>query len=266
MKKKIIPLFSVLVLFAFMMHNFFAVKSNVYASSADTEKGVLYLDELSLQSVKDAEASIKKVQDEYNSAIITAQTKKGVEKSLKLIKSGKMTYKKAFRNVYFAGDSLIAGLETYDILNKKKIYSKVSASLYHLEENLPKIINKSPKILILHYGINMLATEDMYLNNYINMYKRLIKELKKGTPDTRIIVSLIFPVDRKLAKAERFGRIKAYNKALVKMCKELKVETLDSSSVLSAHPECYGSDGIHQSKSFYSKYWLSFIMKEKGIY
>ena len=135
-----------------------------------------------------------------------------------------------------------------------------------MEDNIAKIVKKNPKVLILHYGINMLATEKMYLNNYTNMYTRLIKKIKKELPDTRIIVSLIFPVDRSVAKAERFGRIPKYNKALIKMCRELKVEYLDSSSVLNAHKECYGPDGIHQAKAFYEKYWLRFIMEEKGIY
>lgn len=266
MKKKIISLLSVLLLCAFLAHNFSAVRSNTYASYANTQEGILYLEELSSRSVKDAESSIKAFQDKYNSAVISSQTKKAVEKSLSLIKKGEKTYKNVFRNVYFAGDSLIAGLESYDILNKKKIYAQVSASLYHLEENLPKITSKNPKVLILHYGINMIATEKVYLNSFIAMYTRLIKDIQEKSPETRIIVSLIFPVDRSVAKAERFGKINSYNKALKKMCNSLSIEYLDSSSVLKAHPECYGSDGIHQSKVFYSKYWLSFIMKEKGIY
>ena len=93
---------------------------------------------------------------------------------------------------------------------------------------------------------------------------KLITRISTGA--AIIIVSLIFPVDRSVAKAERFGRIPKYNKALVKMCRELKVEYLDSASVLKAHKECYGSDGIHQLRPFYEKHWLRFIMEEKGIY
>lgn len=266
MKKKIISLISVLLICVFILQNFMLVRGNTYVASGDTEKGIEYLDKLSLQSVDKALSDIKRVQDEYNSKIQTEQVKKKVEESLRLIKKGKKTYKKVFRNVVFAGDSLMAGLEAYDILNKKKIVSQVSASLYHLEDNLTKIIKKNPKVLILHYGINMLDTENIYLVNYINMYTRLIKKLKKELPDTRIIVSLIFPVDRSVAKAARFGRIPKYNKALKKMCRELKIEYLDSSPVLKAHKECYGSDGIHQLRDFYGKYWLKFIMEEKGIY
>jgi hypothetical protein len=59
--------------------------------------------------------------------------------------------------------------------------------------------------------------------------------------------------------------IDTYNKNLIAMCNQLGIEYMDSSSVLRAHPECYGGDGIHLSKAFYDKYWLRFIIKEMGI-
>ena len=84
-------------------------------------------------------------------------------------------------------------------------------------------------------------------------------------PDTRIIISGLFPVDREVAKAKRFAKVGEYNNSLKEMCKKLKVEFMDSSSVLKEHPECYGGDGIHLSKAFYEKYWLRFIIKEMEI-
>ena len=61
------------------------------------------------------------------------------------------------------------------------------------------------------------------------------------------------------------GDIDKYNDALIKMCEELGVEYLDSSEVLLAHSECYGYDGIHLSRKFYSDYWLRFVVENKGI-
>ena len=120
-------------------------------------------------------------------------------------------------------------------------------------------------MLIIHYGINMISGNQQSLDSFIKTYTGHIKTLKKQLPDTRIIISLLFPVKRSVAKAPRFAYVDKYNKALIKMCKALKVEYLDSSSVLKAHPECYGGDGIHLSKVFYAQYWLKFIIKEKGI-
>lgn len=264
--KKVLSIILILITVSLMGVNGLSVKDNRYTEPADTQKGIEFLDKLSSQSIEEAEKSIKKIEDEYNAVYLAAQTEKNVKKSIRRLNAGKTTLRKIFKNVTFAGDSLMAGLEAYDILNSKRIFAQVSASLYHLEENIPLIVKQNPKILVLHYGINMIATDEVYLDIFVKMYTRLIKDLKKQLPDTRIIVSLIFPVDRKIAKAARFGRISAYNKATIKMCKKLKVEYINSSSVLNAHPECYGSDGIHQSQAFYEKHWLKFLMREKGIY
>ena len=181
------------------------------------------------------------------------------------IDSGKTTYRKVFQDVYIVGDSLMNGLEAYNILNSNHLVTQVSASLYHLDGNLNKIIRMNPPVLILHYGVNMISSDRKYLNNYISMYTSLITKLQNALPDTRIIISGIFPVNRNIARANRFGMIDEYNQNLIVMCNNLGIEYMDSSSVLKAHPECYGGDGIHLSKAFYEKYWLRFIIKEMGI-
>jgi hypothetical protein len=111
----------------------------------------------------------------------------------------------------------------------------------------------------------MVGPEKYHVDKYINTYTKHIKTLKKSLPDTRIIISLLFPVKKNVARAVFVNNVGKYNLALKKMCKSLKVEYLDSSPVLKAHPECYGGDGIHLSRAFYSQYWLKFIIKEKGI-
>ncbi len=191
--------------------------------------------------------------------------KKKTEELLKNIKKGKISYRKALKNVYIVGDSLMNGLEAYDILNSNHLITQVSASLYHLSDNVDKIVKMNPPILLLHYGINMISTSDDLKDNYISMYTKLIKKLKKKLPDTRIIVSGIFPVDREKATAKRFGRVDAYNKALKGMCKKLDVDFLDNKPLLKKHNDCYGSDGIHFSKKFYEKYWLNYLIKEMEI-
>ena len=212
---------------------------------------------------------VKKAQKNVNIAEKEREHKFGnyhrVDDVLADIDSGKTTYRKVFQDVYIVGDSLMNGLEAYNILNSNHLVTQVSASLYHLDGNLNKIIRMNPPVLILHYGVNMISTDRKYLNNYITMYTSLIQKLQASLPDTRIIISGIFPVNRNIARANRFGMINEYNQTLINMCNNLGIEYMDSSSVLYAHPECYGGDGIHLSKAFYEKYWLRFIIREMGI-
>lgn len=251
------------MLCAYPLFNIMGIyKNETVASQDDLSKGSEVIESLSAYDVKQAEKNVRKAQQQRNDPAAKANKIKIV---LSQLQSGKTTYRKVLKDVYIVGDSLMDGLEAYNILNSNHLITQVSASLYHLDGNVNKIIAMNPPVLILHYGINMIATGESYRNNFIKMYTRIIKELKKALPDTRIVISGLFPVDRSVARADRFSQVSAYNKALKTMCKELKVEFLDSSSVLKAHPECYGGDGIHLSKAFYEKYWLRFIIKELEI-
>ncbi|MBO7319746.1 MAG: hypothetical protein J6V06_06995 [Clostridia bacterium] len=263
MKKIVIILFLVAVLSAYPIFNIAGIsRSAIGSAEADFSEGNGVIEKLWNFDVKLAQKNVKTAQEKRTDP---TGIKQKVRDTLKNLDNGKTTYRKVFRNVYIVGDSLMDGLEAYDILNSNHLITQVSASLYHLNDNVKKIIKINPPVLILHYGVNMIATEKKYLNNYIAMYTDIIEKLQASLPDTRIIVSGIFPVDRDIAKAKRFGMIGEYNKKLKAMCKELDVEYMDSSAVLKAHPECYGSDGIHLSKAFYEKYWLRFIIKEMEI-
>lgn len=266
LKKRIFSLLISVVLLTVPVLNFAAIEKNASKAALPEVDGAAVIETLFSSSVEEAQKDIDKTAEKLLSANRPAIVAKAVEKSIKDIKKGKKTYRKVFKNVYFVGDSLMNGLEIYNILNKKKLITQVSASLYHLAENMDKIISMRPPVLILHYGINMLSTDKAIQDNFIKMYRKLIKQIKKEVPECRIIVSLIFPVDRSIAKAPRFGKISAYNKRLIKMCKSLDVEYLDSKPAFEKGKKYYGSDGIHLAKAFYENYWLKFIMREKGIY
>lgn len=263
MKKITIILILVAVLSAYPIFNIVGLaRGGVTPGDTDLSEGSSVIEALVGFDVKKAQKNVTSAEKKRNERL---EGYKSVNQILKNLDSGKTTYRKVFKNVYIVGDSLMNGLEAYNILNSNHLITQVSASLYHLDGNVRKIIKINPPVLILHYGVNMIATDKKYLNNYIAMYTGIIEELQAALPDTRIIVSGIFPVDRDIAKAKRFGKIDEYNKSLKEMCRKLKVEYMDSSSVLKAHPECYGSDGIHLSKAFYEKYWLRFIIKEMVI-
>lgn len=192
-------------------------------------------------------------------------TKKQISDTLDKLRKGETNLRKIFSNTYFVGDSLMNGLEVYGILNPDRLVTQVSASLYHLSSNVNKIISANPRVIILHYGINMISTEKTDRDSFINQYTSLIGQLKKALPDSRIIVSGLFPVDRAVATEARFGQVSAYNKALLAMSEKLGVEFLDSTEMMKSCTDYYGGDGIHLSAGFYSDKWLPFIVESKGI-
>lgn len=234
-------------------------------ASCDTQSGVSVMDELAAVSVDSAQAQIDKVIKKRIADTDSAEVQEAVEKSIKQIKSGKKTYRQVFSNVYFMGDSLMDGLRVYGVLNPSRLITQVSASFSHLEQNMDKIIGSHPPVLILHYGLNMISTSDALLDSFIARYTKDIQKLQKALPQTRIIISLLFPIDTSKATAPRFKAVSKYNTAMIKMCKKLSVEYLDSSEVVKENKQYNAKDGIHYAKPFYGN-WLAFIMKNKGIY
>lgn len=267
MKKSVLLLFLIVILALYPVRNFVSItaganaeKTTVKSEQTDGEQALI---ELSQYNIDKAQSNLKKANSQRASS--SSPTKAEIAMVLKQLSEGKTSYRKVLKDVYIVGDSLMNGLEAYNILNTNHLITQVSASLYHLKGNVNKIIKLKPPVLILHYGVNMISTNKKQLNNFITMYTGLIKQIQKGSPDTRIIISGLFPVDRDVARAKRFAKIDTYNEALQKMCKKLDVEFMDSSSVLKKHSECYGGDGIHLSKAFYERYWLRFVIKEMEI-
>ena len=266
LKKTVIYIIVFVLLLSCPMYNFIAISNSGSVETVNekkTERGIKIIEKLSSYDIQKAEKRVRKA--EKDRTLVGNATVTQINDTIKKIEKGTLSYRNVFKNVCVVGDSLMNGLEAYNILNSNMLVTQVSASLHHLNQNMSKIIGMNPRVLILHYGVNMMSGQQKQLDNFIETYTKHIKTLKKSLPDTRIIVSLIFPVNRSVAKAAFLGNVDKYNAALIKMCKSLKVEYLDSSPVLKAHPECYGGDGIHLSKAFYSQYWLKFIIKEKGI-
>ncbi|MBR5438321.1 MAG: hypothetical protein IKV21_05320 [Clostridia bacterium] len=263
MKKVIIILIVSALLIGYPVSNFSSLIKENYSSQADTAEGVSYIQNMEKADISQAESYVKKAEEIRN--YIPKSGAQLAAEVLKKLEKGKTTYKKVFKNVCFMGDSLINGLESFGILNEKKIFSQVSASLYHLGDNYKKVIKKEPEVIVLHYGLNALGYTDEALDGYIKMYSKYIKKFKKALPETRIIVSSIFPVDRKVATNKLFGRIKPYNKAMKKMCKNLGVEYLDNGPLFKEIEYCYGRDGIHLPEYFYREYWLKYLIKEMEI-
>ena len=265
--KKFVCLVLILMLSAvYPLYSFFVLNSYKNEPSPDVQKGIEALNKLDSVDQSSVQNNLNEIESERLQFHEALHQNEAAEKTIKKIESGKLTYRKVFSNVYFAGDSLMKGLEDYQILNSNHIFAEVSASLFHLEENFKKIVSAEPKILILHYGLNMIATDELHLNIFIDQYTKLSKKFKKSLPNTRIVVSLLFPVDTSVATAARFKKINKYNKRLIKMCNSQKIEYLDSASVFKGHKDFYGADGIHLSAAFYSKYWLKHIIRELGIY
>lgn len=265
LKKVVFSLITTAIIVIYPLCSMITVSVSGKKASCDTQSGISVVEELDKQSVDDAQAQINKTIKKRQADTSSAEVQKAIAKSIKQIKSGKKSYRQVFDNVYFMGDSLMEGLHAYNILNPSRLTTQVSAGLSHLEQHMNSVINARPPVLIIHYGLNAISTSDAQIDAFVQRYAADIRKMKKALPQTRFIISLLFPINTNKAGAPRFKAVGKFNNALKKMCKSLSVEYLDSSALINANKQYYEPDGIHMKYSFYGN-WLEFIMKEKGIY
>lgn len=143
-------------------------------------------------------------------------------------------------------NSGIAGYETKDILNRM--------------DDLVYKFNPT-KVFIL-IGTNDIKYEEDDEQVVVDNIKKIIKEIKKNRPNTKVYITSIFPVNRELkyhAAEERYnGEILKINKGIKDYCKENNItyinmydELIDSKGNLKKE---YTVDGLHLSKTGYVKY------------
>lgn len=264
--KTVLVLIILICLGAYPVYMLINITSMDYHAHYDTSNGINVLDEYSERSLDEAQNSIDNLYKARQAALDAANLKKNIETSIQKIDNGELTYREVFKDVYVAGDSLVAGLSAFEIINPNHLMARVSANLSDLQKNLERIKSEKPRILILHYGINGISPNEDVAQKFINWYSQLIQQIQNDSPNTRIIISLIFPVDNSIAKDKRFEYIDHYNELLKQMCKDKNIEYLDSTTLVKNCKQYYKDDGIHFVKGFYVTHWAKHIMSEMEIY
>lgn len=266
MKKTVLRIILILLMIALPAVNFFSL-NRAYILSEDENTKTPFGFVPSSYTVAAVEKKItslieerKRIEEEKR---LEEEREQNFDNFLESIKSGDITYRQVFSDTLIVGDSLMQGLATYRVLDNSNMLAMVSASLYHLEGNINKIVANNPGILITHYGINTLVDSESYLNSFISQYESILNRLKEGLPDTRIFVSGIFNVLPSLERS--YPCISEYNDRLKRMCSELEVGFLDNSSCLPGDGEYYGTDGIHVSENFYTEVWLPHLYYEINL-
>lgn len=231
--------------------------------ASDVEK----VEKLNQVPVQDIEKEIEKLESQLYldeaAQKLKEEREANIEAFLKQMENGDITFRGLMSDTIVAGDSLMHGLNVYNILDKSNLVTKVSASLYHLSDNKAKIIAANPKNLIIHYGINMMVDSQAQLDRFINQYSGIVAELKTALPNTNIYISGVFNVTG--SALSRFPCVAKYNAALVQMCQKYSINYLDNSSLLPGDGHYYGGDGIHVSASFYREKWLPYVCVELGL-
>ncbi|HPT85194.1 MAG TPA: GDSL-type esterase/lipase family protein [Bacillota bacterium] len=179
------------------------------------------------------------------------------------------------RRIVFLGDSLTYGLKTYGMLEGGKQTTQVwvptngtlllnnvaDAKILYPETGTEITVReavaaKKPDILIISLGINGISF--LGEKDFIAQFTSLIKEVKKQSPDTTIILQSMFPVaaSYQLQKSINNNKICRGNYWMAKAASQNGVYYLNTAETLVGPdgylPENYQSgDGLHLNTTAY---------------
>jgi hypothetical protein len=171
----------------------------------------------------------------------------------------------------FIGDSRNCSLTWYGFLPKSNVWGIDSLTPLNVSYKKIKRFDKGetgtvinmlekyqPKRVVFTFGIDSVGANEPEMLS--ELYGQFIVKVKEKAPNTIIVISNALPVDAYLDLEDKRGwaptndKINKYNYHLAKMCEQLGVFYLDSSSTLKderglGKPEYFNKDYIHLSKA-----------------
>lgn len=171
-------------------------------------------------------------------------------------------------NIIFAGDSTSLYYFINEQISSNNLWYQMSITP-ETAINSPIYINNidtgksllenfkiyKPKMVIMTLGTNSVAY--MTPEYFYEKYYALVKELLKVSPNTKLIIQSIPPVDERFdvsAIGINNDKINKFNYYIGKMCEELNIKFLNSAPILKDENGackkgyCLESDGIHMTK------------------
>ena len=180
-----------------------------------------------------------------------------------------------FDDAVFIGDSRTEGLRNYDGLGDASYYA-VKGLMINTISTEPAITINGVKMTVMQalkqkkynkvfimLGINELGWSSS--KTFFDDYIKVIDQIKKDQPGTKIYVQAILPVTAKKSESDKVynnKQINYYNRQLQKMAEKEGVHFLEVDRAVSNQtgclPESASTDGIHLNNE-YCKKWCEYL-------
>jgi hypothetical protein len=181
-----------------------------------------------------------------------------------ILKEGVDMGEKYTDNIIFAGDSIALYYVMNKLIDGKRLWHRESMDpekaltnniyINHLESGMTfkeAFQQYQPNMVIMTLGTNSIST--IKVDYFVENYKKLIKDILQVSPNTKLIIQSIPPVDSYFDAEQRpinNTKINTFNYYIARMCSELGVKFLNSASAMKdENGQCKKgycrSDGIH---------------------
>ena len=155
-------------------------------------------------------------------------------------------------NTYVAGDSRVETL-LYSGLTDGHVKAEKSTTIKVLEEWAEEIGSWNAGVLVLSFGLNdmgMYAFDpDNYWEtgeDYVEAYKYYIDLIREYSPDTKIMITSIMPVqDFAIETQERWAAVPQWNAAIKEFCASYGLGYVDADFITTDYADSFIDDGVH---------------------
>lgn len=170
------------------------------------------------------------------------------------------------------GDSIVASIANYDVATDFDMYGKVSLHVNTIDSKsisgssrtvLREVEGRGYDVVILMLGVNDLTYST---SAWGEMYRGVLKDLKKIVPDAIIYAHAILPInDRKTSSDEKMWRVTDKNKEIKRSADAMGVRFLDIPPGMTDSngqlPYDAASDGIHFGPT-YCRIWYNWTKEQ----
>ncbi len=227
-------------------------------TGVDTAPGIAYL--------KEAEAKDPAQVDTIIKSQIQQELMENRERYREELANGEVDVWSCFKDFILLGDSRAVGFEFYEYLNEDLVWAEAGATIRHLEENVPALVEANPSYIFLCYGLNDVSIGIWPTpEDYVAEFSETIEKIQQQLPDVTIIISsILIAQDPAFAQSTAWYDIPEYSAAVDEMCSRMDgVYFVNNDDITQAHLDLWDVDGIHLQYSFYP-YWATNLIM--GMY
>ena len=165
---------------------------------------------------------------------------------------------KSHDSILFLGDSLTDEGEWVELLGNANIVNRgISGdTTRRILNRLDAVVDTKPKQIFLMVGINDFVNEKKSIEEVLNKYQIILKELKTKIPQTEVFVQSVLPVNNNLTYfLQDNQKVIKFNLKLQELAKEFDYKYIDIFSNLADSDNQldvnYTTDGVHLNGKAY---------------
>lgn len=162
-----------------------------------------------------------------------------------------------FENTVFMGDSMVEFIREAKMVKESSVLAEKGETVFMALDKLDQVYNLGPKNLVVFYGMNDSLAYSVA--DYETYYNKMIGEIKKKLPDTKILIQEPLDIQEGVAYNKDLSNktIEDFRQAAKRVAEKNQVDYMELTKLID-YKKMYEPDGVHMVYNFYP-IWLELL-------